>query len=117
MPAPAAWGGRDDDRLDRRRPRRRAPAREWRTAEVEDTLIAVFNIDGEYHAVENLCTHDYAELTEARSAATSSLARFHGAEFNLRTGEVLTPPAYEPLPTFPVRVHDGTVQVRDPRWD
>ena len=32
-----------------------------------------------------------------------------------RTGEVLTPPAYEPLPTFPVRVHDGTVQVRDPR--
>ena len=34
-----------------------------------------------------------------------------------RTGEVLTPPAYEPLPIFPVRLHDGTVQVRDPRWD
>ena len=46
-----------------------APAAEfppgvWRTVEVEDTLIAVFNIDGEYHAVENLCTHDYAELTD-----------------------------------------------------
>ena len=41
----------------------------------------------------------------------------HGAEFCLRTGEVLTPPAYEPLTTFPVRVHDGAVQVRDPRWD
>ena len=34
------------------------PPDEWRAVEVEDTLIAVFNIDGEYHAVENLCTYD-----------------------------------------------------------
>ena len=33
------------------------------------------------------------------------------------TGEALSPPAYEPLATFPVRVEDGTVQIRGPRWD
>jgi 3-phenylpropionate/trans-cinnamate dioxygenase ferredoxin component len=41
----------------------------------------------------------------------------HGARFCIRTGEALSPPAYEPVPTFPVRVTDGMVQVRDDRWD
>ena len=91
------------------------PPGEWRTVEVEDTLIAVFNLDGDYHAVENLCTHDYAELTDGEVCGDVIICPLHGAEFCLRTGEVLSPPAYEPIATFPVRVHDGTVQVRNPR--
>ena len=41
----------------------------------------------------------------------------HGARFDIRTGEVTAPPAYEPVDTFPVQVVDGLVQVRDDRWD
>ncbi|MGH8312562.1 MAG: nitrite reductase (NAD(P)H) small subunit [Gammaproteobacteria bacterium] len=41
----------------------------------------------------------------------------HGAQFDILTGEVLAPPAYEPVATFPVRVHEGMVQVKDDRWD
>ena len=41
----------------------------------------------------------------------------HAARFNLRTGEALSPPFYEPVPTLPARVHEGVVQVRDDRWD
>ena len=41
----------------------------------------------------------------------------HGAQFDVRTGEVVTPPAYEPTTTFPVRVVEGMVQVTDDRWD
>jgi 3-phenylpropionate/trans-cinnamate dioxygenase ferredoxin subunit len=41
----------------------------------------------------------------------------HGARFSIRTGEALSAPAYEPTDIFPVRVHDGNVQVRDDRWD
>ena len=93
------------------------PPGEWRAVEVEDTPIAVFNIDGEYHAVENLCTHDYAELTDGELQGAVITCPLHGAEFCLRTGEALSPPAYEPITTFPVRVHEGTVQVRDPRFD
>ena len=40
------------------------PSGTWRVVEVEDAVVAVFNVDGEYHAIENVCTHDYAELTE-----------------------------------------------------
>ena len=41
----------------------------------------------------------------------------HGARFCIRTGEVMAPPAYEPVAKFPVRVENGEVQVRDDRWD
>ena len=41
----------------------------------------------------------------------------HGARFCLRTGEVLSPPAYEGLHIFPVKIEDGDVWVRDDRWD
>ena len=41
----------------------------------------------------------------------------HGAVFCIRTGEVLEPPAYESVATFPVREEDGRVLVRDDRWD
>ena len=35
----------------------------------------------------------------------------HGAWFEIRTGKALTPPAYEPVDTFAVRVHEDVVQV------
>ena len=54
--------------------------------------------------------HDKSALQKYDTHRSLSMASVCG-----RTGEVLSPPAYEPLPTFPVRVHDGTVQVRDPR--
>ena len=41
----------------------------------------------------------------------------HGATFDLRSGEALTPPAYEPLEMMQVRAEDGVVEVRDARWD
>jgi 3-phenylpropionate/trans-cinnamate dioxygenase ferredoxin subunit len=41
----------------------------------------------------------------------------HGATFDIRTGDALSAPAYEPTAKFPVRVDDGMVQVRDDRWD
>ncbi|MEE9158841.1 MAG: ferredoxin, partial [Gammaproteobacteria bacterium] len=37
--------------------------------------------------------------------------------FAIKTGEALTPPAYEPVTTFPVRVKNGMIQVKDDRWD
>ena len=93
------------------------PPGAWRVAEVEDTAVAVFNLDGEYHAIENVCSHDFAELTQGEVCGHVVTCPLHGAEFDVRTGEALSPPAYEPVPTFPVRVHDGAVEVRDPRWD
>jgi 3-phenylpropionate/trans-cinnamate dioxygenase ferredoxin subunit len=88
-----------------------------RAVDVDDVIIIVFNLNGEYYAIEDVCTHDYSSLDEGELDGDQIICPRHGARFNLKTGAALTAPAYEPIPTFPVRVEDGTVQVRDDRWD
>lgn len=90
---------------------------EWRVADVDGTQIVVFNLDGEYHAIEDVCTHDGGQLTGGHVDGGEIVCPRHGARFSIRTGDALSPPAYEPTATFPVRVADGEVQVRDDRWD
>ena len=93
------------------------PPGEWRTADLDGTAVVVFNIDGKYYAIEDVCTHDGGQLTGGRIDGDVIECPRHGARFCVRTGEALTPPAYEPTDTFPVRVNDGEIQVRDDRWD
>ncbi len=91
---------------------------EYRVVDVDDVDIVVFNIDGEYYALEDVCTHDGAELSGGELEDDCIVCPRHGAKFCIRTGEALTPPAYEATETFPVRINDqGWIQVRDPRWD
>lgn len=90
---------------------------EHRVVDIDDAEIAVFNVGGDYLAVEDLCTHDGGELACGDLQGDVIECPRHGAKFNLRTGEVVAPPAYEPIAVFPVRVDNGMVQVRDDRWD
>ena len=85
--------------------------------DVDGTMVLVFNLEGEYYAVEDVCTHDGAEIASGCLVEDAIECPRHGARFDLRTGAVLAPPAYEPLQTFPVRFDNGMVQVRDERWD
>ena len=86
---------------------------EHRVVDIDDVAIAVFNLDGAYFAIEDVCTHDFGTLTGGCVEGGEIMCPRHGARFDIRTGEALTPPAYEPVATFPVRIHDGIVQVRD----
>ena len=90
---------------------------DYRVVDIDDALIAVFNVDGEFYAIEDVCTHDYETLTGGCIEGCEITCPRHGARFNIKTGEALTPPAYEPVATMPVRVEDGMVQVMDDRWD
>lgn len=93
------------------------PPGERRIIDVDGVQVAVFNLDGEYFAIEDVCTHDYAPLDDAKLEGDEIICPRHGARFCIKTGAVTAPPAYEPVPTFPVRIHEGTIQVRDARWD
>ena len=84
---------------------------EYRVIDIDDVAIAVFNLDGDFFAIEDVCTHDFGTLTGGFVEDGRIMCPRHGARFDIRTGEALTPPAYEPVTTFPVRVHDGVVQV------
>jgi 3-phenylpropionate/trans-cinnamate dioxygenase ferredoxin subunit len=78
--------------------------------------VAVFNLDGELYAIEDVCTHDGGILTGGPVEGDEIVCPRHGARFSIRTGEALTPPAFEPTATFPLRVENGEIQVRDARW-
>lgn len=90
---------------------------EHKVIDVDDRMVAVFNIGGEFLAIEDLCTHDGEELTGGPLEGDQIICPRHGAAFCLRTGRALTPPAYEDVDTFAVRVQDGMVQVEDPDVD
>jgi 3-phenylpropionate/trans-cinnamate dioxygenase ferredoxin subunit len=93
------------------------PPGDWRSLDVDGARVAVFNLAGEYHAIEDTCTHDGGALTGGVLDGEQIVCPRHGARFSIRTGAVLAPPAYEPVATFPVRIENGMVQVRDARWD
>jgi len=90
---------------------------DWRVVNVDDAPVVVFNLGGEYYAIEDVCTHDGGQLTGGKIEGDEIVCPRHGARFCIRTGEALSAPAYEPTATFPVRVENGEVQVRDDRWD
>ena len=85
--------------------------------DVEGSQIVVFNLDGKYFAIEDVCTHDGGQLTGGEVEGDQIICPRHGARFCIRTGSALTAPAYEPTAVFPLRTENGEVQVRDDRWD
>jgi len=88
-----------------------------RVVDVDGVAVAVFNLDGDYCAIEDTCTHDGGELASGELQGEEIVCPRHGARFNLRSGAVTAPPAYSAVATFPVRVTAGWVEVRDDRWD
>jgi 3-phenylpropionate/trans-cinnamate dioxygenase ferredoxin subunit len=73
----------------------------------------VYNLDGELCALEDRCSHDDGPLCEGDwdPAEGIVVCPRHGANFDIRTGEPLTLPAFEPVETYPVRIESGTVEV------
>ncbi|HET8551563.1 MAG TPA: non-heme iron oxygenase ferredoxin subunit [Gammaproteobacteria bacterium] len=93
------------------------PPGQFAITDFGDIEIAVINVDGEFYAIEDVCTHDGGELTGGVIEGDQIECPRHGARFCIRTGAVLAPPAYEDISTFPCRVEAGMVQVRDNRDD
>jgi len=75
-------------------------------------MIAVVHSAGRFYAIEDVCTHDGAELTGGPVEGTEIVCPRHGARFCLRTGAALTPPAYEPVRVFETRWESGRLWVR-----
>lgn len=82
-----------------------------RIVRLGDVPVAVFHVDGAYHAIEDVCTHDGGPLAEGVLDGCAIECPRHGARFDVRTGAVLSAPAFTPVPTYPVRVHDDAIQV------
>ena len=82
---------------------------EPRLVEVDGTPVCLVNVDGAIRAVHDVCTHAFESLSGGWVEGDTIECPRHGATFSLETGEVLSPPATRPLPTFRVEVVDGRV--------
>lgn len=88
-----------------------------RIVDLDDTMVAVFAHADGYYAIEDVCTHDGGELASGDVEGDEVICPRHGARFCIKNGAALCAPAYEDVDTFPVRVDNGMVQVRDDRDD
>ena len=80
--------------------------------EVAGHSIALYAVDAEIFATDNICTHAYACLSDGWLDGEVIECPLHAARFDIRTGKVLDPPATEDLKTYPVRVVDDVIQVK-----
>jgi nitrite reductase (NADH) small subunit len=71
--------------------------------------LAVFNVGGEFYAIDNSCPHKGAPLSEGTVCGHVVECGLHGWQFNVRTGECLT--VRDRLRSYPVRVEDGRVVI------
>jgi 3-phenylpropionate/trans-cinnamate dioxygenase ferredoxin component len=84
------------------------------SVEVAGTPIVIARCGGELHAVDDRCTHDGEPLGGGEVEDCEIICPRHLARFDLRTGEALTPPAYEPLRTYPVKEENGRILIERP---
>jgi nitrite reductase/ring-hydroxylating ferredoxin subunit len=79
--------------------------------ETEGLTLAVFNVSGEFFVTDDLCTHGPGSLSEGYLEDDVIECNFHNGQFNVRTGEVVSPPCMVPIKIYPVMVVDGKVTI------
>lgn len=79
--------------------------------EVGGTPVCLVRVEDEVFAVHDVCTHALASLSAGWVEGDRIECPRHGAQFSVRTGDVLTPPATKAVPTFPVELRDGRIIV------
>jgi nitrite reductase/ring-hydroxylating ferredoxin subunit len=77
--------------------------------EVGGLALAVFNIDGNFYVTDDNCTHGPGSLSEGAIEGEVVACNFHNGQFNVRTGEVVSPPCVRPVKTYPAVVEGGEV--------
>ncbi|MGB3305400.1 MAG: non-heme iron oxygenase ferredoxin subunit [Thermomicrobiales bacterium] len=79
--------------------------------EVEDEPVCLINLDGELHAINDVCTHEDASLADGTICGDEIECPMHGGAFNIRTGEPTAFPVVVAIEKYAVRIVDGEVQV------
>ena len=86
-----------------------APPGALRQVEVEGRAICLGRTSSGWVAFDDTCTHEECSLAEGELEDGVIVCPCHGSEFDVRTGDVLTPPALDPLPIYETREEGGAV--------
>ena len=80
-------------------------------AEIEDRLVVLFNVEGKFYAIDDVCTHDGGPLSDGKLSGFEIACPRHGAKFDIRNGAALTMPAIRPTAAHDVRVEGDDILV------
>ena len=78
---------------------------------LDNESIAICNVDGKFYAIKDECTHMEFPLSDGVLENETITCAYHGAEFNVKTGEALCMPAVEPVETFELRVEGEDIYI------
>ncbi|MEE8445964.1 MAG: bifunctional 3-phenylpropionate/cinnamic acid dioxygenase ferredoxin subunit [Alphaproteobacteria bacterium] len=78
------------------------------------TDIALYKLDGDYYATDDICSHAYASLADGYVEDGQIECPLHGACFDIKTGKALTAPANVDLKTYPVKIEGDKILVGVP---
>lgn len=87
------------------------PAGSGKLFVVEGHRVALFNLNGEFYAIDDICTHEEASLSDGAIDGETVECPWHGALFNIKSGAALTMPAVTPVRTYAVKVDGDQVLV------
>lgn len=80
---------------------------------VKNQKIAIVNYDGEYHAIDDTCTHAECSLgNEGLMDGSTVICGCHGAMFDVTTGKVLALPAVADVSTYEVKVKGDDIMIK-----
>ena len=79
--------------------------------EVENTRIVVANVDGDFYALQDRCSHADFPLSDGELEGSHVECAHHGARFDVCDGRALTLPAIRPVPIYDVELRDGDIFV------
>jgi len=79
--------------------------------EAHGLVLAIYNVGGEFFVTDDACTHGPGSLAEGILHDDVIECDFHGGQFNVRTGAVVSPPCMIPVKTYPVTLEDDMVLI------
>ena len=81
---------------------------------VNGTNILICNTEEGFFAVQDMCTHELVPLCGGYIQGSLISCPLHGAVYDLKSGEVMAPPAFEDLQTFKLKIEGTSISVESP---
>jgi 3-phenylpropionate/trans-cinnamate dioxygenase ferredoxin subunit len=85
--------------------------------EIDEQMIVILNVAGQYYAIADVCSHDDGPVGEGNLEGYEIICPRHGAHFDIRTGKVLALPAFVDIPSYPVRLMGDQIEIGLPTED
>lgn len=91
------------------------PENERLYLEISGKPVVIMNLSGNIYAFGDVCTHDNGPLGDGEIDGYEIVCPRHGARFDIQTGKAVRGPAFHDIPTYPVRIENGSILVGIPK--